>query len=109
METVSFETVHRRSHKLTCTVEKLKAAKYKIAGVIVSSRGDDGGLDRLRNSSNNDDESKAFNTPSLSLVSIILHSLAIFFTFLAICTMAAVAAFQGKWFGVCELLKPCWR
>lgn len=96
MQTVRITGVRQ----LTVTVEKLKAAKYKLAGVIVSSRKDDGGLDRLRNSANN--ESTAFNTPSLSRFSIILHSLAIFFTFLAICTMAAVAAYQGKWFGVCE-------
>lgn len=82
-------------------MERLKAARYKIAGAIVSnSSGSDGGLQRLRNSSN--EEGTGYNTPSLSRFSIILHGLAIFFTFLAICTMGAVAAFQGKWFGVCE-------
>lgn len=81
-------------------MERLKAARYKIAGAIVSSNNSDGGLQRLRNTG--DGEERGYNTPSLSRVSIILHGCAIFFTFLAICTMAAVAAFQGKWFGVCE-------
>ncbi|WVQ75450.1 hypothetical protein IAR50_005075 [Cryptococcus sp. DSM 104548] len=37
---------------------------------------------------------------SLPRTHLIIHTVAIFFTFLAICTIAAVAGFQGKWFGV---------
>ncbi|WWD21095.1 hypothetical protein CI109_105576 [Kwoniella shandongensis] len=36
--------------------------------------------------------------PSLPRAHLIIHVVAIFFTFLAICTMGAVASFQSKWF-----------
>ncbi|WVQ64016.1 uncharacterized protein L199_002175 [Kwoniella botswanensis] len=38
--------------------------------------------------------------PSLPRSHLIIHVVAIFFTFLAICTMGAVAGFQAKWVGV---------
>ncbi|OCF40260.1 hypothetical protein I317_05954 [Kwoniella heveanensis CBS 569] len=38
--------------------------------------------------------------PSLPKAHLIIHVVAIFFTFLAICTMGAVAGFQAKWFSV---------
>nr|XP_019009744.1 uncharacterized protein I206_05304 [Kwoniella pini CBS 10737]OCF48525.1 hypothetical protein I206_05304 [Kwoniella pini CBS 10737] len=38
--------------------------------------------------------------PSLPKTHLVIHVVAIFFTFLAICTMGAVAAFQSKWFSV---------
>ncbi|WVF65656.1 hypothetical protein IAT40_000387 [Kwoniella sp. CBS 6097] len=38
--------------------------------------------------------------PSLPKAHLIIHVVAIFFTFLAICTMGAVAGFQAKWFAV---------
>ncbi|KAL7421219.1 hypothetical protein Q5752_004104 [Cryptotrichosporon argae] len=38
--------------------------------------------------------------PSLGRVHKVLHCADAFFTFLALCLMAAVAAFQAKWFGV---------
>ncbi|WVQ93296.1 hypothetical protein IAU59_000364 [Kwoniella sp. CBS 9459] len=38
--------------------------------------------------------------PSLPKAHLIIHVVAIFFTFLAICTMGAVAGFQSKWFSV---------
>ncbi|CAK9786848.1 hypothetical protein CC85DRAFT_309288 [Cutaneotrichosporon oleaginosum] len=83
-------------------MQRLKETRYKLAGALVSSKDNDGGgLHRLRNG--NDDDSVpagTYRNPSLSKPNLILHSVAIFFTFLAICTMAAVAAFQGKWFSV---------
>ncbi|KAL0247631.1 hypothetical protein I308_103708 [Cryptococcus tetragattii IND107] len=41
-----------------------------------------------------------YGKPSLPRSHIILHSVAMFFTFIAVCTMAAVAGFQAKWFSV---------
>ncbi|WVR09135.1 hypothetical protein IAU60_006197 [Kwoniella sp. DSM 27419] len=41
-----------------------------------------------------------FEERSLPKAHLIFHIVAIFFTFLAICTMGAVAAFQAKWFAV---------
>lgn len=60
-----------------------------------------GALHKLGNSSQQ--ESAAFNEPSMTMTQLVLHSVAIFFTFLALCTMAAVAAFQAKWLKVCEM------
>ncbi|TYJ54098.1 hypothetical protein B9479_005284 [Cryptococcus floricola] len=37
---------------------------------------------------------------SLPRLHLIIHGVALFFTLLAVCTIAAVAGFQGKWFGV---------
>lgn len=83
-------------------MQRVKEARYKLAGAFVSSKSSDGGLQRLRNANDDDTPVGTYRNASLSLPNIVLHSVAIFFTFLAICTMAAVAAFQGKWFGVCE-------
>lgn len=43
-----------------------------------------------------------FTEPSLPRLHIIIHGACLFFTFIGICTMGAVAGFQGKWFGVCK-------
>ncbi|BEI99472.1 hypothetical protein CcaverHIS631_0405150 [Cutaneotrichosporon cavernicola] len=81
-------------------MQRLKDTRYKLSGAMSSSNNNDGGLQHLRNATDDDVPAVTYNNPSLSMHSILLHSAVIFFTFLAICTMAAVAAFQGKWFGV---------
>ncbi|KIS00046.1 hypothetical protein L804_02683 [Cryptococcus deuterogattii 2001/935-1] len=45
-------------------------------------------------------DNRDYGKRSLPRSHIILHSVAMFFTFIAVCTMAAVAGFQAKWFSV---------
>ncbi|GMK59348.1 hypothetical protein CspeluHIS016_0703630 [Cutaneotrichosporon spelunceum] len=81
-------------------MQRLKDARYKFSGAMSSSNNNDGGLQHLRNANDDDTPVVTYYNPSLTKMNIFLHSTIVFFTFLAICTMAAVAAFQGKWFGV---------
>ncbi|ORY26240.1 hypothetical protein BCR39DRAFT_261103 [Naematelia encephala] len=59
-----------------------------------------GVLGSPNNSGNPFSDGQSYEDASLPKVHLILHCVALFFTFLAICTMAAVAAFQAKWFSV---------
>jgi hypothetical protein len=75
----------------------------KITGVFGRHR-DNNDLQRLSNveAQRQEELNMTRNESTISRMEIILHGASLFFTFLAICLTAAVAAFQAKWVKVCE-------
>lgn len=83
--------------------EKLSAGTAKLTKL----RKSENQLMKLSNAAVEEREGRNRGDPSLSRLQIAAHVGILFFTFLSICLMAAVAAFQAKWIKVCESHGSC--
>lgn len=82
--------------------EKLSAGTAKLTKAA-KLRKSDTQLMKLSNAAVEEREARnRGGEPSLNRLQIGAHIGILFFTFLSICLMAAVAAFQAKWIKVCE-------
>lgn len=81
--------------------EKLSAGTSKLTKVA-KLRKSDTQLMQLSNAAVEEREARNRGEPSLNRLQIGAHIGILFFTFLSICLMGAVAGFQAKWIKVCE-------
>lgn len=83
--------------------EKLSAGTAKLTSKAGKLRKSENQLMKLSNAAVEEREARTRSSdPSLNRLQIGAHIGILFFTFLSICLMAAVAAFQAKWIKVCE-------